>query len=144
MPMSRPALRTSRSWISGSGSALPRAASSSTRTISGTSQPERPSELAGEQLRDERLGSLAGGVELDDVEPVVVRLEQSRQRATFAECRDVARRPDGPKPRRGGRRRHRRADARASRTMQLFVGPYAESAMNRIVGGLVRHHAPRR
>jgi len=39
-------------------------------------QADRPGELAGQPLRDERPRSLAGPAELDDVQPVVVRLDE--------------------------------------------------------------------
>ena len=53
-----PALASSRSWISGSGSARPIAASSSTSDELRHRQPERARELAGDHLGDERLRPL--------------------------------------------------------------------------------------
>ena len=58
-------------------------------------QAEGPRKLADDHLRDQRLGALAGAVELDDVEAVVVGLAQAGQRAALAEGRDVAGRGDG-------------------------------------------------
>ena len=57
-------------------------------------QPERPSDLAGDELGDERLRSLAGAAVLHDVQPVVVGLHQAGQRASLAERRDITGRSD--------------------------------------------------
>ena len=56
----------------------------------GDGQPEGATDLAGEPLRDERPRTLAGAPELHDVQPVVVGLDQARQRAALAQGRDVA------------------------------------------------------
>ena len=95
-PRSRPALRTSRSWISGSGSASTEGGIELDQDDLRDRQAERPAELAGDELRDERLRALAGGMELDDVQTVVVRLEESGQGAALAQRGDVAGRGDGP------------------------------------------------
>ena len=52
-------------------------------------------DLAGEQLRDQRLRSLAGAAELEHVHAVVVRLDDRGHGATLAQRRDVARDGDG-------------------------------------------------
>ena len=93
-PRLRPPLASSRSWISGSGSARPIAGSSSTSDELGHGKPERARELAGDHLRDERLRPLPRAAELEDVEPVVVRLDERGQRAALAQGRHVARRRD--------------------------------------------------
>ena len=67
----------------------------------GDRQPERPADLAGDELGDQRLRPLAGPAVLHDVQPVVVRLHQSGQRATLAERRDVAGGGHGPDGDRG-------------------------------------------
>ena len=56
----------------------------------GHRQPERPADLAGEPLGDERARTLAGAAELHDVQAVVVGLDEARQRAALAQGRDVA------------------------------------------------------
>ena len=56
----------------------------------------RACQLAGQPLRDEGTRALPGATELDDVEPVVVRLDQTGQRAALAQGRHVARGDDGP------------------------------------------------
>ena len=61
----------------------------------GHGQPERAGELAGDDLRDERLRPLPGTAELEDVEAVVVGLDERGQRAALAERRHVAGRGDG-------------------------------------------------
>ena len=56
----------------------------------GDRKPERPTDLTGQPLRDERARTLACGAELHDVQPVIVGLDQARQRATLAQGRDIA------------------------------------------------------
>ncbi len=58
----------------------------------GDRQPERAGELAGHDLRRQRLRALPGAAELEDVEAVVVGLDDARQRASLAQGRHVARR----------------------------------------------------
>ena len=84
------------SRISLSGSDRPSAGSSSARTSSGTSRPSARADLAGDDLGDERPDALAGAAELEDVQPVVVGLDERRQRAALSQRGDVARRRDGP------------------------------------------------
>ena len=55
----------------------------------GHGEIERPAQACGDQLRDERLRTLARPTELDDVHAVVVRLHDGRQRAALAQGRDV-------------------------------------------------------
>ena len=69
-------------------------------------QAERPRDLAGDELGDQRLRALAGAAELQHVQPVVVGLDDRRQRAAFAERRHVAGDANGPE------RQHRRIVAR--------------------------------
>ncbi len=56
----------------------------------GHGQPDGPRDLAGQPLGHERPRTLAGAAELHDVQPVVVRLDQTGQRAALAQGRDVA------------------------------------------------------
>src|SRR5207248_2207286 len=53
-------------------------------------EPEAPRQLPGDDLGDERLRALSCTAELDDVQAVVVRLHDARQRAALAERGDVA------------------------------------------------------
>ena len=53
-------------------------------------QPERPSELPDDHLRDERPRPLPGAAELRHVEPVVVCLDEPGQRPALAQRRHVA------------------------------------------------------
>ena len=62
----------------------------------GDGQADRPRQLPGQPLRDEGARPLTGTAELDDVQPVVVRLDQPGQGATLAQGRHVARGNDGP------------------------------------------------
>ena len=62
-------------------------------------QPEAPADLAGQQLRDERLPAVARAEQLDDVQPVVVRLDQRGHGSALAQGRHVARRDHGPEHR---------------------------------------------
>ena len=55
----------------------------------GDEQAERAGELTDDHLGDERPHPLAGAAELDDVQPVVVGLRESRQRAALPERGDV-------------------------------------------------------
>src|SRR4051812_33578913 len=55
-----------------------------------------PPDLAAQPLRDERSRSLARTAELDDVQPVIVRLDEAWQRPALTERHDVAGRDDGP------------------------------------------------
>ena len=57
----------------------------------GHGQADRACQLAGQPLRDERARPLPGAAELDDVQPVVVRLDEAGQRAALAQGRHVAR-----------------------------------------------------
>ena len=84
-----------RSWISGSGSAAASATSTSTTTSSGTGRPERPRELARDDLRHERLLALSGAAELRHVHAVVVGLDEPGQRPALAQGLDVAGGGDG-------------------------------------------------
>ena len=61
----------------------------------GNRQAGGAGELAGDELGDQRPRSLAGAAELEDVEPVVVALDDRRQRAAFAQRRHVAGGADG-------------------------------------------------
>ena len=61
----------------------------------GRRQLEPPCERARDHLRDERLRPLSGAPELDDVQPVVVRLHEPRERPAFAKRLDVPGRGDG-------------------------------------------------
>ncbi len=61
----------------------------------GHGQADRPAELAGEPFGDQRARALAGATELDDVQPVVVRLDEAGQRPTLAQGRHVAGGDDG-------------------------------------------------
>ena len=56
----------------------------------GHRQPERPRQLPGHDLGRQRLRPLAGAAELHDVQAVVVRLHQPRQRAALAQGGHVA------------------------------------------------------
>ena len=60
MPRLRPGLAASSSWISGSGSAWPSSGGDVDDDELGHRQPERPRELAREDLGDERALALAG------------------------------------------------------------------------------------
>ena len=66
-------------------------------------ETEAPGQLADDHLGHERPQPLAGAPELDHVQPVVVGLDQARQRAALAQRRDVADRGDRPQ---GGGDRH--------------------------------------
>src|SRR6185503_3860461 len=79
-PRFKPSLATSRSWISGSGSARPSAGSSSTSAR----------ELAGDDLGEERLATLSRAAKLEDVEAVVVGLDERGQRPALPKRGDVA------------------------------------------------------
>ena len=81
-----------------------RAGRASTSTSSRHRQPERARELADDDLGDERQRALSRAAELDDVQPVVVGLDQPRQRPALAQRRHVAGRRDLGQ---GGRRLHR-------------------------------------
>ena len=59
-------------------------------------QADRPADLAGEPLGDQRARTLAGPAELDHVEPVIVGLDESGQRAALTQRRHVARGDHGP------------------------------------------------
>src|SRR5207247_5944088 len=59
-------------------------------------EAEGARELTGDDLGEQGLPPLARSAELEDVEPVVARLDERRQRAAFAQRRDVARRLDPP------------------------------------------------
>ena len=83
-----------RSCSSSSGSASPRPGSTSMNTSSGTVNPTARADLAGEPLGHEGTRTLARTMELDDVQPVVVGLDEARERAALAQRRDVARRSD--------------------------------------------------
>ena len=96
IPRFSPPLARTRSWISSSGSASPRDGSSSTRDQVRHGQPDGPCQLAGQPLGDQRPRTLPGAAELDDVQPVVVRLDETRQRAALAQGRHVACRDHGP------------------------------------------------
>ena len=91
IPRFSPPLAPTRSWISSSGSASPSAGSTSIADEVGHGQADRPAELAGQPLGDERARALAGAAELDDVQPVVVGLDEAGQRAALAQGRHVAR-----------------------------------------------------
>ena len=81
----------------------------------GTGRPSARPSSPRDQLGDQRLGPLAGAVELDDVQPVVVGLDEAGQRAALAERRDVAGRGHGPERQAawlgGGRHRAERSRA---------------------------------
>ena len=85
-----PALAASRSWISASGSASGRVLVELHQDQLRHREAELPRQLAGHQLGHERLGTLSGAAQLDDVEAVVVGLYQRGQRAALAQRRDVA------------------------------------------------------
>ena len=53
-------------------------------------EAETAADLARQELRDERLPALAGAAELDDVQPVVVRLDEGGHRAALAQGRHIA------------------------------------------------------
>ena len=56
----------------------------------GDRQAERAGDLAGHQLGDQRLGTVTGAPELHDIRAVVVGFDDRRERAAFAQRRDVA------------------------------------------------------
>ena len=89
-PRLSPPLARTRSWISWCGSASPSAGSSIDADQLGHRQPEAARELAADPLGHERTRSLAGAVELDDVEAVVVAFDQPGQRAALAQRGHVA------------------------------------------------------
>ena len=91
-PRFGPALASSRSWISASGSARPIVGIELDDRELGHGEAERAGELAGDDLRHERLASLPGAAELEHVEAVVVSLDDGRQRAALAQRSDVPRR----------------------------------------------------
>ena len=91
-----PALRSSRSWISPSGSAFASAPSSSTSTRSGTGSPRCRASSPAMQLRDERLPAVPRAEQLHDVQPVVVGLDERGHRAALAQRRHVPGGDDGP------------------------------------------------
>ena len=96
-PRLSPMLALSRSWTSSSASYFAICASSVTRASRGTGIPSRrprAGDLGDEDLRDEDLDPLAGAPELQDVDPVVVRLDQPGERAALPQGRDVAGRRD--------------------------------------------------
>ena len=72
-------------------------------------QAQRPRDLPGDQLRDQRPRALAGAAELQHVHPVVVRLDDGGQRAAFAKRRDIAGDGDRPERTRGRIVAHRSA-----------------------------------
>ena len=98
--MFRPTLATSRSWISWSRLAVGDPGVEVDGDEVRDEQAERAGDLAGEPLRDEDARALAGAPELHDVQPVVVGLDESGQRAALAERGDVAGRPDDAQSRR--------------------------------------------
>jgi hypothetical protein len=57
-------------------------------------QPDGPGDLTRQPFGNEGPRTLAGAMELDDVEAVVVRLDQAGKGATLAQGRDVAGRSD--------------------------------------------------
>ncbi len=71
--------------------------------------------LAGDQFGDQRPGALAGAAELEHVQAVVVGLDHGRQRATFAQRRDVAGGGDGAQG-------HGRQDSGRQRTGGGIIG----------------------
>ena len=97
--------RRTRSWISSSGSASPRRRVDLDGDEVRDRQTDRPGDLAGQPLGDERPRPLAGAAELDHVQAVVVGLDEAGQRAALAQGRHVARRGtrrvriDGYRPR---------------------------------------------
>ena len=90
-----PALFRNSSWISGSGSERESRTSMLDLHELRHRQAEQPSELARDELGDERLGALRGAAELRHVRAVVVGLDDRGYRAALAERRQVARRTDG-------------------------------------------------
>ena len=56
----------------------------------GHRQPERPAQLAGDDLGHQRADALPGAAELHDVEPVVVGLDEPGHRAALPQGRDVS------------------------------------------------------
>ena len=58
-------------------------------------QPEVAGDLARQELRDQRLPAVPGAEQLDDVEPVVVGLDERRQRPALAQGRHVPGRGHG-------------------------------------------------
>ena len=62
----------------------------------GDRQTDRPADLAGQPLRDERAGTLAGAAELDDVQALVVRLDEAGQRAALPQRGHVSGGQDRP------------------------------------------------
>ena len=93
-PRLSPSLASRRSWISGSGSARPIVASSSSRTSSGTGNPSARASCPDDDLGDQRLRPLARPAELEHVEPVVVGLDEGGQRPALPQGRHVPRRRD--------------------------------------------------
>ena len=94
-PRFGPALASSRSWISASGSARPmRGIELDDGELRHREARARARELAGDDLGDERLAPLARAAELEHVEAVVVRLDDSRQRPALAKRGHVTRRGD--------------------------------------------------
>ena len=59
-------------------------------------QAQRAADLSCHHLGDERLGSLARAAELEHVQPVVVGLDDRRERAPFAQRSNVPGGGDGP------------------------------------------------
>ena len=71
-------------------------------------QPERAADLAGQPLGDERPRALPRAAELDDVQAVIVRFNEARERPALAKRGHVTGRLDDPEARLGRRRGHRR------------------------------------
>ena len=84
----------------------------------GHGEAERPGQLTHHHLRDERLRPLPGAVELEHIQPVVVRLDEGGERPALPQGRHVPRRRD---PAHGGERTAGRHGASAAIVPQWCV-----------------------
>src|SRR5207249_11856153 len=57
-------------------------------------QADRAGKFTRDEFRDQRAGSLSRAPELQHVHPVIIRLDDGRQRAAFTQRRDVSRDAD--------------------------------------------------
>ena len=110
-PRFEPALASIRSWISGSGSARAERRVEVDEHQLRDRQPEPAGQLAGHDLRRQRLRPLPRAAELEHVQPVVVGLHERGQRPALAQGRHVA---GG-----GHRAQHGCHDARAMPTLSV-------------------------
>ena len=89
-------------------------------------QAEGPGDLAGDELGNQCACALPGSAELEDIESIVVRVHDCRQRSALAQRRDVSGDPDGTEAR--TRPLYGRGQVRLSVEPALTIHVYAEAS----------------